>query len=52
MCRFAKLNTLDLDQNSITGSLPANWSSGFPTLINLVLGNNNLSGRPHLRPPA
>ena len=45
-CRFQKLNTLRLEQNKITGQLPLQWGSpdSFPSLINLVLGNNNISG--------
>lgn len=43
-CRFPRLNTLDLNQNTITGPLPGNWSAGFPSLLNLVLGHNGLTG--------
>ena len=46
MCRFQKLQTLNLEQNKITGQLPPQWGSGtaFPALINLILGNNDISG--------
>lgn len=38
MRRFPALNTLDVNQNGIGGSLPASWGSGdaFPELLNLV----------------
>lgn len=43
---FKNLVTLDLNQNRIGGQLPPAWGSGaaFPALINLVLGNNDISG--------
>lgn len=43
---FPALNTLDAHQNGIEGTLPPGWGSGtaFPELLNLVLGNNSLTG--------
>ena len=45
-CSLRKLNTLRLEQNRISGQLPVEWGApdAFPALINLVLGNNALSG--------
>ena len=46
---WATLQTLDISGNSLSGSLPANWTMNFPQLSLLDLSRNKLGGGATLR---
>ena len=41
----AALNSLQLDNNRLTGTLPSMWGGDMPALQNLTLQSNQLTGR-------